>query len=70
MIGKLPAATDPIDRQHARIEQVGVIGAGSGGIEGRMFEKPDRVPWPARRESPPRAPSSHRVPEDNRRDRR
>ena len=42
VIGELPAAADLVDRE-ARIDQVGRVGAGAGGVERRVLEQPHQL---------------------------
>src|SRR5688572_8260311 len=43
VIGVSPAAAGGVDRQALRVEQLGRVGAGAGGVEGRMLEQPDQL---------------------------
>ena len=41
VIGVAAAAAGLVDREAGRIEQLGRVGAGAGGEQGRMLEQPD-----------------------------
>ena len=41
VIGVAPAAPGLVDREAERVDQLGRVGAGAGGEQGRMFEQPD-----------------------------
>ena len=43
VIGVAPAAPGRVDREALRIEQLGRVGAGAGGVERRMLEQPDQL---------------------------
>ena len=43
VIGPLPAAPGAVDRQQGGVGQIGILGAGSGGIERRVLQQPDQL---------------------------
>jgi hypothetical protein len=46
MIGVLPAAPCDMNRKAHRLQQVGRLGTGAGGVERRMLEQPDQLAGP------------------------
>ena len=56
VIGVAAAAAGFVDRKAERIAELGGVGAGAGGEQGRVLEQPDALARAYRRGSPRRAP--------------